>query len=545
MTRRGATSGLARIDRTLPAFTAPVAVTTLLLAAYLVWRPYSPDLSAQLARADVVKSAGYVFWWTGWFGGLSTPSYSIIVPAIMAAVGVRLTAVLAVVASVGASLRLTRDTARPRLGAVTLSIASFADVLAGRVTFSVGFACALWALVCVRERRFAAAWLLTIVAFLATPLAALFLGIVLLALVIDDPSRRVPAMWLAGVLAFLAGTAAILLPSPGQMTAPAWTMLPPAGGLLVVLLSRPPRIVRTVAWITLIALPVFVVLPLAVGCNIDRFVWIAATPVVAAVGRLPSRRMFAIAVLATTIWPIADLAVQVRLPGAKSSTVGYYQPLVAELGRQQQAAGAAAVGERLEVVDTIDHGASFELSRTFSLARGWDRPADRANNPVFYQPGALNPQSYKQWLDRMAVGWVAVPSGAHDYAARPEAVLVSQQLDYLHLTWSSPDWSLFRVVGAQPLASGASVVRVGLSNIVLRTQSPASTVTLHVRYSPYLAVVDPVTGDEVPGCVSSTDDGLTQVYLPSAGEVSLASKFSLAARFRDTDACLQKYGAAH
>ena len=94
---------LTRIERRVPASVASVAVTAVLLAAYLIWRPYSPDLSAQLARADVVKSAGYVFWWTGWFGGLSTPSYSVIVPAVMAAVGVRLTAVLAVVASVGAA----------------------------------------------------------------------------------------------------------------------------------------------------------------------------------------------------------------------------------------------------------------------------------------------------------------------------------------------------------------------------------------------------------------------------------------------------------
>lgn len=534
---------LTRIERRVPASVASVAVTAVLLAAYLIWRPYSPDLSAQLARADVVKSAGYVFWWTGWFGGLSTPSYSVIVPAVMAAVGVRLTAVLAVVASVGAATRLTRNTLRPRLGAVTLSIASFADVLAGRVTFSVGFALALWALVCVREKRYAAAWVLTIVAFLATPLAALFLGIILVGLIISDPSRRTPAVWLAGVLVFLAGTAAILLPSPGQMPAAAWSMLPSAGGLLVVLFSRPPQVVRTVAWITLAALPFFVVLPLAVGSNIDRFVWMAATPAVAAVGRFPTRRIFTLALLATTIWPIADLAVQVRWPGNPSSTVAYYQPLVRELQHQQSALGPAAIGERLEVVDTIDHGASFELSRTFALARGWDRPADRANNPIFYQPGALTPDTYRQWLDRLAVGWIAVPSGSHDYAARAEAELLAQHVPYLKLTWSSADWSLFRVLNAQPLAEGASVISVGTSEVVLRTSAPSATVTLHVRYSPYLATVDPVTGDAVPSCVMPTDDGLTHLYIPTAGDVSVTSRFSIGARFRDTGSCLQKLNA--
>jgi hypothetical protein len=302
-------------------------------------------------------------------------------------------------------------------------------------------------------------------------------------------------------------------------------------------------VVRTAAWITLASLPFFVVLPLAVGSNMDRFVWMCATPVVAAVGRFPSKRILTAAVLATTIFPIADLAVQVRWPGNPSSTVAYYQPLVHELNKQQALAGATAIGERLEVVDTIDHGASFELSRSFSLARGWDRPADRASNPVFYQPGALTPQTYKQWLDRLAVGWVAVPSGRHDYAARAEAALVNQRPDYLKLTWSSPDWSLFRVLDAQPLATGASVVKVGPANIILRTTAPAALVTLHVRWSPYLAAVDPLTGDAVPSCVSSTDDGLTQVYLPTPGDVSVTSHFSISARFRDQGSCMDRLNA--
>lgn len=537
-------AALARIERRIPASGAAVAATAVLLAAYLIWRPYSPDLSAQLARADLVKSAGYVFWWTGWFGGLSTPSYSVIVPSLMAAVGVRLTAVLAVVVSVGAATRLTKDTLRPRVGAVALSVAAFADVLAGRVTFSVGFALALWAVVCLRERRNAPAWVLTIVAFLATPLAALFLGVVLVAVVLKDRARRGAGLWLAGVLVFLAGVSVILLPSPGQMPADVWSMLAPAAGIIVVLASRPPAVIRTTAWITLAALPFFVVVPLAIGANIDRFVWMCATPVVAAVGRFPNRRMLALAVIATALWPALNLAVQVRWPPDPSSTQAYYRPLVAELAAQQQAAGAVAVGQRLEVVETVDHGASFELSRSFSLARGWDRPADRANNSLFYEPGALTPATYERWLDRLAVGWVALPSGWHDYAARGEAALLSQHLEFLRRVWSSPDWTLFRVVGAQPLASGASVVRVDAADVVLRTAAANATVELRVRYSPYLAAVDPVTGNGVPGCLSPTDDGLTQLYLPAAGTVSVTSRFSLAARFRDPDACPQA-PAAH
>jgi hypothetical protein len=519
--------------RPLPASTAPLAVTALLVSAYLLWRPYAPDLSAQLTRADIVRSAGDVWWWTGWFGGLSVQSYSVLVPATMALIGVRVTAVLAVVVSVGAAVRLTRDCARPRLGAVTVAVASFADMVAGRVTFAVGLALAMWALVFIRERRLLPATLLAVLTFLATPLAGLFLGIALAAVVLSDAERRRAALTSALVLAGMAGAAALVLPSPGTMGSSAHGLVPPAIGCLLVLAVRPPRVIQMAALLTLGALPFFLVLPLAVGSNIDRLAWVCATPAIVATGRLPHRRIVAIAALGTAVWPISDVVMQVRWTPSASTSSSFYQPLVAELTREVGQAGPAAAGQRLEVVDTIDHAASRILAQEMALARGWDRPTDRTANPVFYDSGALNAESYRAWLDRLAVGWVAVPSGRLDYAARGEAALIAKHLGYLRQTWSSKDWALYRVASAQPLATGATVIAVTPSKVLLRVSGPA-TVDLHLRWSRYLVAVDAATGDAVASCLSE-HDGMTRIVLQHAGDVAVTSRFSLNARFRDID----------
>jgi hypothetical protein len=80
----------------------PVAVVALLAQVYVRWAPTSPDFAAQLARAELVRRAGDVSWWTGWFGGISPPSYSVLVPSWMAVIGVRAMAAIAAVATAGA-----------------------------------------------------------------------------------------------------------------------------------------------------------------------------------------------------------------------------------------------------------------------------------------------------------------------------------------------------------------------------------------------------------------------------------------------------------
>jgi hypothetical protein len=158
-----------------------VVVAGVLGAGYLLWNPSAPDLAAQVARANVAATANGVTWWTGWFGGLSLPSYSLLAPASMAWLGVHVVGVLAVLVAAVAAGRLLDGAARPRAGAISLTVMMAADLVDGRVTFTAGMAVAVVALLPLRARRPVTAAVLAVVCFLLSPLAALFLGLVAVA----------------------------------------------------------------------------------------------------------------------------------------------------------------------------------------------------------------------------------------------------------------------------------------------------------------------------------------------------------------------------
>ena len=517
-----------------------VVSASVAAVAYLWWAPTSPDLAAQTARAEVVRLAGNVTWWTGWFGGLSLPSYSVLAPWWMSVVGVHAAGALAAVAGAWAGAILTRGTARPRAGTVAFALAGFADLLVGRVTFVVGFAIAAWALVALRAQRRALTIVAAVATYLVSPLAGLFLGIVLVAVAIADRGIRRRAAIAAGVLLAAGATTALFFPGTGVMPVRVSDMFPPAVGCLIVAALCPQRLVRTVAVLTLIAMPVFLVMPGAVGGNIARLSWVCAAPVVVACARVP-RRWLAVAVAAVAAWPISDVVQQVGWVNKPSNDASYYSPLADALAREQAAAGAAATGERLEVTDTVDHAASVHLISTTELARGWDRQADNADNPIFYRQGALTATSYRDWLHGLAVGWVAVPSTSLDYAARKEAGLIRAGLPYLRLAWSNSDWKLYRVLDAAPLATGAAVRAVTPSGITLNSTAAAS-IALQVRWSAYLRVVDATTGAPVAACISNAH-GWTRIYVPRAGTFTVVSPFDPAARFRQADPACTKAAA--
>ena len=68
-----------------PAVGAAVAGLLCLLEG--VVRPYGPDLSAQLARADA-SARGVTIWWAGWYGGTNVVGYSWLSGPVMQHVGV-------------------------------------------------------------------------------------------------------------------------------------------------------------------------------------------------------------------------------------------------------------------------------------------------------------------------------------------------------------------------------------------------------------------------------------------------------------------------
>jgi hypothetical protein len=503
----------------------------VLIAIYLIWTPLAPDLAAQVARAEVVRQSGVTTWWTGWFGGLSLPTYSLLVPSWMATVGVRGTGVLAVLVSVAGSLRLVPAALRPRAGAVAFAVACMADLAIGRVTFAAGLALAVWALVAMREQWFLRGLAFAVASYCASPLAALFLGMILIAIVIVDPQRRRPAAIAAGVLFLVGCTMALLFPGTGTMPFTITDAIPAGLCCAAVIVLCPQRVVRVSAGVVLASFPAFLILHTAVGGNITRLAWVCTIPIVVACSPWPRRLLAGILVLAA-IWPAMDLIGQLTSASDSSSRAGFYQALITRLKEQRISAGPFARGERVEVVDTANHWATVYLSSE-SLARGWDRQADNSDNPIFYQRGALSANSYHSWLSQLAVGWVALPTAPLDYASVEEGQLIDKGLSYLQLTWSNTHWKLYRVTDASPLATGGQVTAVTGHSISIVTQGPG-VVSLRLRWSPYLVVDDPVTHEAVSACITNAD-GWVQVSLPRAETVELTSQFTPGARLRTQD----------
>jgi hypothetical protein len=493
------------------------------LALYLLAPPRVPDLAAQVARTELVHRVGLTVWWPGWFGGLHLPTYSAFTPMLMSVLTPPLTGVLAAVVAAAAMHRLLRSSVRPMAGLIAFLVTDTANLLDGRITFGVGLATGLWCLVGMQQAptrwRTAATGALAVLTCLASPLAGLFLGLATgTRLLVDRSPVRHPLTVSLLVAASLAATG-LLFPGSGSMPFELINLLPAlACAAGVALFCREPRI-RVGAAVYLVVLVGFVAYPGAVGVNATRLAWIFTVPLLVAWAPV-SRRTVAVIALAAALLPAVDLGRQLVAASDPSSRSTFYRPLLTALAADQ-AARPHTLGQRVEVVDTRNHWAAAQIARHHALARGWERQADRANNPLFYTTGALDPAGYHAWLTELAVGWVAVPAAELDYASVREAELVSTGLPYLKAIWSNNDWTLYQVIDAPGLAAPGSVLEMDDRGLTIA--AGATTVNLAVRWSRYL-VLTSASGESVPGCVGERD-GWTFIRVPTPGTYRVVADF--------------------
>lgn len=495
-----------------------LVVATVLAIAYVAWAPLAPDLAAQSARAGAARLTHIGTWWTGWFGGLPLASYSVVVPPVMAVLGVPLTGGLAVIGTAAAAGPLVQGAVRPRVGAIALAVAAGADVLGGRTSFAVGTAVALAAGLALQRHRPGIAAGLAAVATLCSPLAGLFLGIGALTLLLAIPRLRRDAALVCGALLGVGIALALLSPGSGRMPFSARDLFGALCMTVAIAVLCPQRIARIGAALIAAAEIFFFIVPSSVGVNIGRLTAVFGAAVVIAYS--PRHRLAAaVAAVALSIGPGLDLTTQIVAGRDASAHRSYYAPLVHELVQRRDAGGPAAAGQRVEVVDPRTHGDASYVAPFVPLARGWYRQADVANNPLFYQPGALSPASYRKWLDTLAVRWVAVPTATLDYASVNEANLIGSNLRYLRPVWQNADWSLYEVDHALPLADHAIVRPTdgGLTVDVGR----AGWVRMRVRWSPTLVLHTPV-GDE--GARLANGDGWVLLNAPDPGRYTISAR---------------------
>jgi hypothetical protein len=209
--------------------------------------------------------------------------------------------------------------------------------------------------------------------------------------------------------------------------------------------------------------------------------------------------------------PVRDVRLSAQDPSASS---GYYQPLLSFLGRQP------GPPFRVEIPFTAFHWEAYVVADRFPIARGWERQLDIKDNHLFYG-GTLNAATYRAWLDRLAVRFVAVSDAGLDYSARGEAALIDSGLPYLRLVMHGRHWRVYAVSHPTPIAQRDAVLRsFGPDSLSLTAIRPGR-VFLRVRYTPYWKLT------QGSGCVSPAGD-FTALTLRRAGPVKLVIGFSLA-----------------
>jgi hypothetical protein len=500
----------------------PWLLAALGAAVYLIAAPPSADLAAQEYRADL----GLVIWNNGWFAGHHTPGYSVLFPPLGGALGVRVTGALAAVAAAVLFAPLARrhwgDTRAAAAASAWFAVGTIAVLLTGRITFLLGVAIGIGALLALSHDRRLLALALAALTPLASPVAGLFVAVAATASAIAAPQaqRRRRLDGAVVVVAALAPIAVLLVlfPQGGSEPFVASAFWPALAGTLLVaaLLPAHERTLRIGALLYALALVAAFAIATPLGGNATRLGALAAGPVV--LGALTDRRsplLLAALALALAYWPLYPAVRDVvRASGDPSLRAAYHAPLVRFLRSRPRAGGF-----RVEIPFTENHWEARHVAPAVPLARGWERQLDRRFGALFYD-GSLDAAGYRAWLDERAVAYVAVPDVALDAAGRDEARLVDAGLPYLRRVWRNANWRVFAVTRPAPLASGASVTaRLSATGVTLRAAA-AGDVLVRVHHTRWWRVT------AGRACVRAGRGGMTVVRVLAAGTVRLQARLA-------------------
>jgi hypothetical protein len=512
----------------------PAALLALL---YLVLEPASADLAAQTFRSDLFSAHGFLLWNDYWYGGHHLPGYSLLFPPLGAALGPRSVGALSAVAAAGLFGALARHrygslarTATLWFGAGTASL-----LIAGQLTFALGVALGLAALLAHQRGRPAISVILGVLTACASPVAGLFLALAGLALALTGG-------WRAGLglcVAALAPIAALGLAFPIGGYFPfvpsAFLPVPLFAAAALWLVPSDERALRVGVVLYAGLCVALAVAHTQVGANAARLGALIGGPVLALA--LAGRRPVALALVAAPLlywqWaaPVRDLAHAV---GDRSVREAYFAPLIAELERRTKGRPV-----RIEIPPTQNRWEADYVAPRFPLARGWLRQLESGDFTLF-TGDHLTPRAYRRWLDERGVSYVALADADLDYLAEDEAALIRRGPPYLREVWAGEHWRLYRVRGSAGLVARAGefpgpagrrdrLTAIGPEGFTLSARD-SGPFLVRVHYTPYWTVT---RGD---ACVSRDGDW-TAVDVRSPGIVEISARFSLDGLLRREPAC--------
>jgi hypothetical protein len=495
-------------------------VAAVLGAAYLLSPAMGSDLAAQTARARFFADHGFTPIDLRWYAGVDQLGYSLVSQPVMALLGVRLTGALALVGSAVLFAVLLRRTgaARPWLGSLAGTVCIAANLVSGRVTYALGITlatAALTALTAPSRWRLLAA----LAAFLASatsPVAGLFTGLAGAALMLSGKVK--PGLLVAVPAAVPLIATAGLFGDGGWMNISHADTVRAVIASLVVAAVVPFRPVRAGAVLSALGVLAAALIHTPVGLNATRLAVMFAIPVLVGWAVLPRRlpALLLVPVVALVCYVEPPVVVgDVRDIGNPSADQAYFAPLRDRLSRER-------LTGRVEIPATRDYWEAAHMGDV-PLARGWLRQADIERNPLFFDriPGTsgtgvpLNPTTYREWLARLAVQFVAVPDTELTWSGKPEAALVTSGLPYLTEVWRDAHWRLYAVADPQPIvAAPATLSDYTAASLTIDAPAPGD-IAVRVRYYRWL---------RASGGAKVRKAGVwTVVHVPAPGRYRLSS----------------------
>jgi hypothetical protein len=493
-------------------------VATALAATYVIVSPPSLDLAAALFRAWLFHREPWTIWNNYWYSGHSTPGYSVLFPAVSAALTPQLAGALAAGGTAAPFTALAWRHRGPAAlpGSLLFGAFTAVDLFTGRLPFAFGLLPATAAVLALDTGWWPLGCALAALAALCSPVAALFVAIVAAGYALGGLTRAWPGVAVAAGALLPVLALAVAFPEGGTEPFELGTLLPvlavAVGGFA---LTERNRTLRACLVVYALALVVSYLVPSAVGSNVARMGTLLAAPVATVVFWQRRPR-----ILAAAIVPLLYIGLQAPVQnvvvstGQPSTSAAFYRPLL----RFLHSRGGPPF--RIEIPFTALHWEAYRVATGIPIARGWERQLDIRDNPIFYRRGALTAGSYRGWLRANAVRYVALPDTGLDSSARAEAALIRSHPSYLQPVAHVGAWSVYAVRNPTPLAQGqAELTGLGADWLTLRARD-ASSVLIHVRYSPYWALV------HGSGCVEPAG-AFTRVVLRRAGAARIAIRFSL------------------
>jgi hypothetical protein len=491
------------------------------LASVVAWvAPPGVDFAAHVYQLDVFVKHGFELWTNYWYAGRYTfVGYSLIYYPIAALVGIKLLAVLSAAIATAAFTLIARDTWGEQTAWSTrlFAVVTAASVLTAAFPYGLGLALSLVALLALSRGRLA--WFAVCVALTlaASPLAFLFLLVILCAIGVSRHERAItkPAT-VVGVACVSAVLFWRLFPDPGRFPFPAAELIAAllfcVGGFMLTYRVERAHILRALFATYAVVCLIAYLVPSDVGGNVARLRF-AAIPIAVLTMSLRRWRPWPVAAIAVALacsWNLSPLIWGlVRSTSDPSASAAYWQPAVNFLH------GALTPGYRVEAVDTTGHWEAVYLPRAgIPIVRGWFRQGDFPQNEVLYD--GLGPRSYLHWLHTLGVHYVVLTGAPDDYSARAEATLLRSGRSGLPVVYTARNVTVYAVPHPTSIVTGprgARVIALHQTEIDLQLRTPG-IYRVSLRYSPYFAAHG--------ACITKTKDGMTQLNVAHAGRVRLA-----------------------